>query len=206
MTPPDRTSRTGEAGNPAGPDDSSLLVRAREGDEEAFRCLVERYQGAVAATVIGMLGPGGEADDVGQEVFVRFYRALDRFRGDSSLKTYLTRIAINLSLNEIKRRRRWLDRFRSRDREPEEAPLPEPAVSGERELGSSEIQAAVHAAIEQLAAEHRSVVVLRMIQGHSTRETAEILGLPQGTVMSRLSRAMKALQPLLVGYAGAPDE
>ncbi len=91
-------------------------MRAPEGDEEAFRCLVERYEGAVAATVIGMLGPGGEVDDVGQEVFVRFYRALDRFRGDSSLKTYLTRIAINLSLNELKRRRRWLDRFRSRDR------------------------------------------------------------------------------------------
>jgi len=206
MQSPDRTSPADSPGTSTRYDDTTLLERARQGDEEAFRCLVERYEGAVAATVIGMLGPGGDADDVGQEVFVRFYRALHRFRGDSSLKTYLTRIAINLSLNEIKRRRRWLERFRSRDRGPDEMPWPEPAISGERTLAASEVQAAVHAAIAQLRPEHRSVVVLRMIQGHSTRETAEILDLPQGTVMSRLARALHTLEPLLAGYMEAVDD
>ncbi len=81
-------------------DDRSLVDRAQSGDEQAFRILVERYEGAVAATVIGMLGHG--AGDVGQEVFVRFYRSLSRFRGEAAVKTYLTRIAINQSLNALK--------------------------------------------------------------------------------------------------------
>ncbi|SVD24097.1 uncharacterized protein METZ01_LOCUS376951, partial [marine metagenome] len=77
--------------------DTAFIDRAREGDETAFRVLVERYEPQVAATVVGMLGPGDEADDVGQETFVRFYRALAKFRGDAALGTYLTRIAMNLS-------------------------------------------------------------------------------------------------------------
>ena len=86
--------------------DTALIDRARAGDEAAFRGLVERYESQVAATVVGMLGPGDEADDVGQETFVRFYQALSKFRGEAALGTYLTRIAMNLSLNAIKRRQR----------------------------------------------------------------------------------------------------
>ena len=84
--------------------DRALTDRAREGDEAAFRTLVTRYESRVAATVVGMLGPGDEADDVGQETFIRFYQALGKFRGEAALITYLTRIAMNLSLNAIKRR------------------------------------------------------------------------------------------------------
>ncbi len=76
-------------------DESELLRRAREGDDRAFRELVHRYEDRVAATIIGMLGPGPDAEDVGQETFIRLYRSLDGFRGDSSLATYVTRIAIN---------------------------------------------------------------------------------------------------------------
>ncbi len=187
-------------------DDRSLVVRARRGDQQAFRTLVERYEGAVAATVIGMLGPGADADDVGQEVFVRFYKSLARFRGEATVKTYLTRIAINLSLNALKRRRRLLDRFVSRDRSADEAPLTEPALSGELAVASSDVAGAVQAAIRSLGAEHRAVVVLRMIEGYSTREAAEWLGVPQGTVMSRLSRAMKTLEPMLRPWAADPDD
>ena len=78
--------------------DQELLDSARRGDASAFRSLVERYEGQVASTVIGMLGFGPEADDVGQETFIRFFKAMENFRGDSSLSTYLTRIAINQSL------------------------------------------------------------------------------------------------------------
>ena len=187
-------------------DDRALVDRAQRGDEQAFRTLVERYEGAVAATVIGMLGPGADADDVGQEVFVRFYRSLARFRGEAAVKTYLTRIAINQSLNALKRRRRLLDRFVSRDRSADEAPLAEPTVSGERAISSSDRTSAVHAAIRSLGPEHRAIVVLRMIEGHSTRETAELLGVPQGTVMSRLSRALKALEPMLRPWAPESDD
>ena len=81
--------------------DAALIARARAGDGAAFRRLVERSERVVASTGIGMLGPGDDADDVGQETFVQFHRALDRFRGDATLKTYLVRIAMNLSLNAL---------------------------------------------------------------------------------------------------------
>lgn len=178
--------------------DHELMQRARDGDERAFRELVERYEPAVAAVVVGMLGPGDDADDVGQETFIRFYGALGSFRGEASLKTYLRRIAVNLSLNALKRRRRFAFRFLSRDRARE--PLPEPPVVIDGEVEQREAQAKVRAAIDRLGPRHRPVVVLRMIEGCSTRETAEILGLPEGTVLSRLSRAMRQLEDELRPY------
>ena len=182
----------------ADPPDHQLIGSARAGDERAFRLLVERYEPVVAATVIGMLGPGDDADDVGQETFIRFYRALGDFRGEASVKTYLRRIAVNLSLNALKRRRRFALRFLSRDRAPQ--PLPEPPVEGGCEMEAREAQARVRAAIDRLGPKHRPVVVLRMIDGCSTRETAEVLGVPEGTVLSRLSRALEQLAADLRPY------
>lgn len=181
----------------ADPTDQELIGSARAGDERAFRLLVERHQAVVAATVIGMLGPGDDADDVGQETFIRFYRALGDFRGEASVKTYLRRIAVNLSLNALKRRRRFGLRFLSRDA-PQ--PPPEPPVEGGDDLEAREARARVRAAIDRLGPKHRPVVVLRMIDGCSTRETAEVLGLPEGTVLSRLSRAMEQLAADLGPY------
>jgi RNA polymerase sigma-70 factor (ECF subfamily) len=178
--------------------DHELMQRARDGDERAFRELVDRYEPAVAGVVVGMLGPGDDADDVGQETFIRFYRALGSFRGEASLKTYLRRIAMNLSLNALKRRRRFALRFLSRDRARE--PLPEPPVVIDGEAEQREVQARVRAAIDRLGPRHRPVVVLRMLDGCSTRETAEVLGLPEGTVLSRLSRAMRQLEDELRPY------
>ncbi|HET7230505.1 MAG TPA: sigma-70 family RNA polymerase sigma factor [Longimicrobium sp.] len=178
--------------------DHELVQLARDGDERAFRELVDRYEPAVAAVVVGMLGPGDDADDVGQETFIRFYRALGSFRGEASLKTYLRKIAMNLSLNALKRRRRFAFRFLSRDRAGE--PLPEPPVMMEGDPEQREAQARVRAAIDRLGPRHRPVVVLRMMDGCSTRETAEILGLPEGTVLSRLSRAMRQLEDELRPY------
>lgn len=179
----------------AQPTDEELLDDARRGDDSAFRQLVERYEGRVAATVIGMLGAGEEAEDAGQETFIRFYRSLDKFRGESSIATYLTRIAINQSLDAIKRRQRWTKRFVSRDEE--EVMMAELAHDVREEISARERAELVRGAIQTLKADHRSVVVLRMIEGYSTRETAEILGLPVGTVTSRLSRALDKLEAVL---------
>jgi len=180
------------------PSDAELIARAREGDDRSFQTLVERYEGAVAATAIGMLGDGDDADDVGQETFIRFHRALASFRGESSLKTYLVHIAMNLSLNALRRRRRLLARFVSRDETGADAPAP--AVGPEGEVDARELQAFVRAAVGRLNEKHRAVVVLRMFQECSTRETARILGVPEGTVLSRLSRAMKELEEHLAPY------
>ncbi len=177
--------------------DTELLQRARSGDQNAFRSIVQRYEPTVAATVKGMLGTGPEAEDVGQETFIRFYRALEKFREDSSLKTYLTRIAINLSLNALKRRRRLRDRFVR----PEEDNMVEPSINGENEMDKEEQARMIRKAVEKLDPKHRAVVVLRMMNGYSTKETAELLEVPQGTVLSRLSRGMKRLEELLRPYA-----
>ncbi|MGB5304488.1 MAG: sigma-70 family RNA polymerase sigma factor [Gemmatimonadota bacterium] len=172
--------------------DQVLIDRARAGDEGAFRDLVERHEPRIAATVIGMLGPGDEAEDVGQETFIRLYRSLDRFRGESSLGTYLTRIAINLSLTALKKRKRRISRFVSQDET--ERDLPEASWDPRGELERKDDVRRVREAVARLGPDHRTVVVLRMIDGYSTREAAEILGIPVGTVMSRLARAMERLE------------
>lgn len=178
--------------------DAQLVERARSGDERAFRDLVERYEGRVASTVIGMLGPGDEAEDVGQETFIRLYRSLDRFRGDASLGTYLTRIAINLSLTALKRRKRFRARFVSRD--DDGRATPEPGVDPEPAIERKEVGHRVRKAVDELSPDHRAVVVLRMIDGYSTREAARILGVPAGTVMSRLARALERLEEKMEAF------
>ncbi|MEO7963226.1 MAG: RNA polymerase sigma factor [Gemmatimonadaceae bacterium] len=200
---PDGRGRQGSAEAREDWSDASLLTRARAGEGAAFRLLVERHQGAVAAVVVGMLGDGDDADDVGQETFIRFHAALSHFRGDAALSTYLRRIAMNLSLNLLKRRRRsWL-RFVSRDASPH--PLNEPAVPP-HDMERAERIEGVTDAVSQLNEKHRAVVVLRLLDGRSTNETAEILELPPGTVMSRLSRGMSELKRLLAPYIENSDD
>jgi RNA polymerase sigma-70 factor, ECF subfamily len=174
--------------------EQDLVAQARRGEREACRLLVERYEDLIAATVTGMLGASAEADDVGQETFVRFFQQLDRYRGDGGVAPYLTRIAVNLSLNalERRRRRRWL--FLSRDEAPE---LPEPETDDGSDFDRREI---VHRALQHLDPNQRAVVVLRLIDGFSTAETAELLDIPIGTVLSRLARAQKKLKKLLEPY------
>lgn len=173
-------------------EEQRLVDGARNGDQAAFRELVERYEDLVGATVIGMLGPGAEAEDTAQLTFVRFYEALSRYQGSGGVAPYVTRTAINLSLNALDRRKRRRWRFLSRD---EHRGLPEPETpppatdEGRRKL--------VRHALDQLSPEHRAVVVLRIINGYSTVETANLLGVPTGTVLSRLSRAQERLKQIL---------
>jgi RNA polymerase sigma-70 factor, ECF subfamily len=160
--------------------------------------LVEQYEAQVITTVVGMLGRTDEVDDVEQETFVRFFESLDRFRGDSSVGTYLTRIAINLSINASRRRSRWTSRFLGLDA-PESSDH-EPYVDERDRLEHREETRYILDAIQALEPRYRAVVVLRIIDGHSTRDTATMLGIPLGTVLSRLSRAQDRLRDLLKPY------
>lgn len=175
--------------------DSELISQARLGDQTAFKQLVERYESQVAATVIGMLGSGPDADEVGQETFVRFYGALGDFRSEAKLGTYLTRIAINLSLDALRRRQRSLKRVWHW--QPDEKQPPELAIDTDSSYDRNERRAIVRQAVQGLDPKHRAVVVLRMLQDYSTKETAEILKVPQGTVLSRLSRGLDKLKDRL---------
>ena len=172
--------------------DHDLIARARDGDNNAFAELVKRYESQVAAVVIGMLGNSDATDDVGQEVFLRFYKALHGFRGDAALGTYLTRIAINLSLNELKRRKRRLSFFSKSENE-----MSILEIKSDEQPDTFESQELVQRALQKLEPEFRAVVVLRLIEGYSTEETAQTLKVPLGTVLSRLSRAQKKLKEYL---------
>jgi RNA polymerase sigma-70 factor (ECF subfamily) len=176
--------------------EEQLIRDAKKGDHGAFEALVKKYEAQVASTVIGMLGPCQAADDVGQEVFIRFYKSINKFREGSTPGTYLTRIAINLSLNELKRRKRRRLFFSSGYEEDSKELAFEPDDSALK----TEEQRIVHKALQKLDPNFRSVIILRLLQGYSTEETSKLLKIPVGTVLSRLSRAQKKLKEALVPY------
>ena len=175
-------------------EERDLVARLKDGDEAAVRELIGRYEGPVAATVIGILGHGPDVDDIGQETFIQFLRSLPRFRGESTIRAYLTRIAINLSLNELRRRRK-IDRFQAVEPAEGEADVP----SAPDRPGADDVRFAVRQGLDRLEPKYKAVIVLRLVEGFSTRETAKILGLPQGTVLSRLSRGQDKLKAVLEG-------
>ncbi len=180
--------------------DTDLITATLSGSSKAFGVLVARYERAVAAAVCGMLGRGDDADEVGQQVFIRFFDALAQFRGESSVKTYLTRIAINLSLNELERRKRRHERTRPLEDFTET--LSDTDTSPETSIQAHLDNNIVEQALMRLSEEMREVVVLRLMNGYSTEETAEMLAIPVGTVLSRLSLARKKLRTLLSPYFG----
>jgi len=171
---------------------NELIELSRNGDDAAFEELVVLLESRVAATIFGILGNCPEVDDVGQQTFIKLYKSLPSFRGDAGIETYVTRIAINLSLNELKRRKRRSQLFISKS--PKEFENIPNIISDAEER---EIHDAIRWAIQQLDPKFRTVVVLRLINGYSVKETAGILKLPQGTILSRLARAQKKLRKLL---------
>lgn len=178
--------------------DKELLERIRNEDGDAFRELINRYESQIAATAIGMLGNKADAEDIGQETFIRFFRSVDQFREESSIGTYLTRIAINLSLNELKRKERKNRRFFFIGNPEDEEQLFHSEEMND--LESKEVRELIQKAIDKLKPEFKAVVILRMIRDYSTNETAEILDIPVGTVLSRYSRAIDKLRILLTPY------
>lgn len=173
--------------------EKELVKASIDGDKKAFEEIVNTYRKMVARTIIGMLGDAAAAEDIGQEVFIKLYYSLPEFRGDSKLSTYIQKIAINLTLNELKRRKRVSSMF-SQKGDDEINRLNIPAVD---QSGKKEAEEIVNKALMSLEPGFRIVVALRMLQGYSTRETSEILGIPVGTVLSRLSRAQEQLRIIL---------
>jgi RNA polymerase sigma-70 factor (ECF subfamily) len=169
--------------------DQDIINRILAGEIDLFREIIVKYESQVASIIFGMIGKAPEAEDIGQETFIRFYKNLKNFRGDSGVGTYLTRIAINLSLNEIKRRKRKHILFQTNEN-----------IEIADNSGNSNIKEnkdVIRKAIQDLTPKFRSVVVLRLIEGYSTQETAKLLNIPVGTVLSRLTRAQKKLKEIL---------
>jgi len=173
--------------------DGELVKSSLEGDKQAFGEIVNRYQGMVARTVKGMLGDSVFSEDIGQDVFIKLYYSLSDFRGEAKLSTYIQKIAVNLTLNEIKRRKRFFSTFSQKGNNE----MYEFEVADHDTEEKKEASELVGKALMSLDPKFRVIVAMRMLQGYSTKETAEILDLPLGTVLSRLSRAQEQMKDIL---------
>ncbi len=171
--------------------EASLIEASLEGNDNAFRILVERFMDEVSRTVTGMLGPVADVDDVVQEVFIKLHGSLSSFRGEASLKTFVVRMAINKSLDALRKRKRksWLSPWADiAENEPVSS------IQTDFELTSSERRGQLRRAVNNLPDNQRAVIVLRLIEDISTEETARILDVPYGTVLSRLKRGLDRLR------------
>ncbi|OJW19469.1 MAG: hypothetical protein BGO49_09110 [Planctomycetales bacterium 71-10] len=185
-------------------DDSSLVEACRAGRTEAYGELVARYQGRLYPMVLRLVGSREDALDVLQDAFVRGFEKLDQYRGGSSFYTWIYRIAVNLAMNRLRRRRfrRALSLLDPRGVRPafdppDESPTGAPSYEAER----AEREAMVESALNALEPDHRAVVILKDFEGRRYEEIGELLGIPVGTVRSRLHRARQQLRRRLLPLA-----
>ncbi|MBS1839247.1 MAG: sigma-70 family RNA polymerase sigma factor [Acidobacteria bacterium] len=184
-----------------GPDESELVGELQSGSEAAFDWLVTHYNAPVFNLILGMLGDASDAADATQEVFLKAFKGIRKFRGGSSLKTWLYRIAIREALNNRRWFKRHLQKNVSIDAEPEEGYGPleieDESATPFDQLASLEIQTAVQSALAQVPDVFRTAVILRDLEGLSYEEVAEVLECSVGTVKSRILRGRRALKDLL---------
>jgi RNA polymerase sigma-70 factor, ECF subfamily len=178
--------------------DRGLVDAAAAGSREAFDELVLRYQGPVLNLVRAMTGGDSDADDLAQEAFVRAWRSVGAFRSDSTFRTWLFGIAINVVRTHRGKRSRLRQLFWSPSKtgEPSQDPLERASVDDGIEAPLA-MRQAIDRALATLPDDMRAAVVLRDVQGLEYREIADALDLPMGTVESRIFRARQRLRPLL---------
>jgi RNA polymerase sigma-70 factor (ECF subfamily) len=192
--------------------DALLVQRAQQGEQRAFEMLVIKYQRRIERLIGRMVRDADLVQDIAQESFIRAYRALPQFRGDSAFYTWLYRIAVNTAkkaLVDLKRDPVIFesamhlpddgDETSSREIEPSDGETPD-AV-----LASKEIAQAVNAAIEALSEDLRQAITLREIEGLSYEEIADVMNCPIGTVRSRIFRAREAIAERLRPLLDTPD-
>ena len=185
-------------------DDLRLVELLRSGESRAYEELLARFQQPVYALALRLLDDPSESADVVQEVFLKVFRNIGSFRGQSSLKTWIYRITVNEAHNA----RRWFFRHRRRevelDSDPEEARhwkdvIPDDRLSPFDAAFEREQQVMIESALEKLSPIFREAVVLRDISDMSYEEIAEVLGVSLGTVKSRILRGREALREVLAG-------
>jgi RNA polymerase sigma-70 factor (ECF subfamily) len=183
--------------------EAGLIQLCRRGDAQAFGQLVGLHERMVFNLAARLLGDAEEAKDLAQEVFLQVYRTIGRFEGRSSIKTWIYRIVVNQCHN----RRRWWQRRRRDQMRPIEdlTPQDEARMAGTQtdsgplqDLTRRENARLVQAALNEIAFDQRAVLVLREVDGLSCEEIGQTLGLPIGTVKSRLARGREALRQRLV--------
>lgn len=180
-------------------DHAGLIARAQASDREAFDRLVDETHSMAYATAYRLIGDADAACDATQEAYVRAYSSLHTFRGNSSFSTWLYRIVVNVSLDVLRRRTRAPERLMLVDEEHGEhaVEVADPSADPQADVERRERQAAVLRALQRVSDDHRAVLVLFDLNGLAYEEIAAILGVPLGTVKSRLNRARLALRDAL---------
>jgi len=175
--------------------DQQLVQRAQRGDLRAFDLLVLKYQGRIAALVGRYVSDAGEVEDVTQEAFIKAYRALGKFRGDSAFYTWLYRIAANAAKNHLvaKGRRPRADATIEDAEGFDEGGMLSESASPEALAMGGELAEVVESAMNELPDELRAALMLREFEGLSYDDIADVLGCPVGTVRSRIFRAREAI-------------
>jgi RNA polymerase sigma-70 factor, ECF subfamily len=183
--------------------EASLIARCAAGDEQACADLVEEHQRLVFQLALNLLGDTQEALDLSQEVFLRVFRTLPTFRGNSTLRTWIYRITVNQAKNRLRwwRRRRRAQQVSLDEHMRDHGDLPTDAVgsSPDRVLRQKEIGDRLRDALDRLPFDQRTAIVLREIDGLSYDEIAFSLGVAVGTIKSRLARARESLRAQLRG-------
>ena len=184
----------------------ALVDRARGGDLDAYNELVARHQKKIYALVYNMTSSREDAEDLTQDVFVKAFHSLGHFKGDSSFYTWIYRIAVNRTINFLKKRKRGANRMSLDDmdqaveRDPDYVALSS-RESPFRDMTLTELQEKLNAALQTLSEKHRAVVVLHDIEGVPHEEIAVMMECSPGTVRSRLFYARQELQKELAEFA-----
>ena len=193
--------------------DLALVRRVQRGDKGAFDALVLKYQHKLVKLVMRYVRNPAEAEDIAQEAFIKAYRALPGFRGDSAFYTWLYRIAINTAKNSLVSSKRRPLTYDLDLQDPEQYDLQARLLESETPEGlllTEEIRRTVDAAMEALPEDLRTAIMLRELDGLSYEEIAATMDCPVGTVRSRIFRAREAidkrLRPIFAGGLGRPDE
>ncbi|MBE2248749.1 MAG: sigma-70 family RNA polymerase sigma factor [Myxococcus sp.] len=190
-------------------DDITLVQRVRQGDQRAYKLLVERYQRKVYGVALGMVKDKEEARDVAQEAFIKVYKYLEHFKGDASFYTWLYRITVNICIDVLRKKgsTRGTDHLEFDESVRMDVSEANIGALGTR-LGTNPQKAALRreladkitAAIGQIPETHRQILLLREVEGMSYEDLARTLDIPKGTVMSRLFHARLKMQKILSGY------
>ena len=197
----------------ARPEEAAIILELKAGSEEAFSWLIAQYHSSIYSVVARVLTDPADAPDATQDVFVKVFRNIRSFHGDSSLRTWMYRIAVHEASNQ----RRWWFRHRGREvtiEAPRDArnsesglclkdTLIDEHISPFEYAASSEIRAQVEEALRHVPEPFRTIVVLRDLEGLAYDEIAEILNVRMGTVKSRLMRGRAVLKQNLAGYVAA---
>ena len=185
-------------------DDEVLVRRTQRGDSAAFDVLVERYKERLYATVYHMTSNHEDANDLVQDTFIKAFKSLNSFRGQSSFYTWVYRIAVNRTINFVKRRKNRnqysLDDLDSSIQTDPDLVEMMSHVTPRREVALMELHERLNEALQKLSEPHRVVVTMHDIQGMTHADIAKVIGCSEGTVRSRLFYARQQLQGLLGDY------